>query len=399
MEGEISIDLRLYTEGKAKFYASDLRKLESLGLNYARAEIFYNPRMVVNRDIAVAVLRWLVSDGKDTALDLMAASGVRALRFALETGVSRVLANDRNPLCAAIMQKNVLLNNVRKKVKVSCKDANALAEILCVRGERYWFVDLDPFGSPVPFLSSAIKAVRNGGVLAVTATDEPPLFGIKRDKLLRAYGVWGKKTEYCKEFGLRVLIGYIIREASKQDLAAIPILGHVTDHYVRTYLKINKGAEEAKTLLRDNMGWIEHCFRCGSRNFVRGVLEIPERRSCAECGSELALMGPVWISDFIELETVKKISKLIPRESVGYMKSRKILTTLAEEYEMPPFFYSLEKESSKLKLPTPPTDRVLRELRSLGHRAVRSHINSKGIKTDAPISQIREVISHLSSKM
>jgi len=399
MEERISIDLKLYTEGRAKFYASDLSKLESLGLDYTSAEVFYNPRMIVNRDIAVAVLRWMVSNGKDTALDLMAASGVRALRFALETDISKVLANDRNPLCAAIIQRNVLLNNVRRKVRVSCEDANALAERLCVRGERYWFVDLDPFGSPVPFLLSAIRAVRNGGVLAVTATDEPPLFGIKRDKLLRAYGVWGRKTEYCKEFGLRVLIGYIAREAGKQDLTARPILGHVTDHYVRAYLTIKRGAEEANKLLRDSMGWIEHCFKCGSRNFVRGMLEIPGKGFCIECGSELVLMGPLWIGDIADLEAVRKISGLIPRESTGFKKSSKILTALAEEIGMPPFFYSLEKESSRLRVPTPPTNDVLRELRSSGYKAVRSHINNKGIKTDAPLSQIREIISRLSDKM
>ncbi len=399
MDEKISIDLKLYAEGKAKFYASDLEKLERLGLDYTNAEVFYNPRMIVNRDIAVAVLRWLVLSGKDTALDIMAASGVRALRFALETDVSRVIANDRNPLCAAIIQKNVLLNDVRRKVRVFCEDANVLAERLCVQGERHWFVDLDPFGSPVPYLPSTLRAVRNGGVLAVTATDEPPLFGIKKDKLLRAYGVWGRKTEYCKEFGLRVLIGFIVREAGKQDLTARPILSHVTGHYVRAYFSIKRGAVEANSLLMESMGWIEHCFRCGSRKFVRGISEIPERAVCSECGNSSVLMGPIWIDDFLDVEVAKKILELVPNESFGFRKTSKTLKTLIEETGVPPFFYSLEKESSILKVPTPPTNYVLKELRSLGFKAVRSHIDDKGIKTDAPHSLLREVISHLSNKM
>ncbi len=398
MERRKSIDLKLYTEGKAKFYASDLDRLETLGLDYTSAEIFYNPRMVVNRDIAVAVLRWLVSNGKDTALDLMAASGVRALRFAMETDASRVLANDRNPLCVAIIRRNVLLNGLRKRVRVSCYDANLLAEKLSVEGDRYWMVDLDPFGSPVPFLSSAMKAVRNEGILAVTATDEPPLFGIKRDKLLRAYGVWGKKTEYCKEFGLRVLIGYAVREAAKQDLVARPILGHVTGHYVRIYLLLYRGAEEANELLKEGMGWIEQCFNCGNIGLVRGMSEIPERGVCIDCGSELVPMGPLWISDFMNVEIAKEVLELLPVESIGFKVSNKILTTLIEESGLPPFFYSLERESSRLKLPTPPTNDVLKELRSIGFKAVRSHINDKGVKTDAPISKLREMISHLSSR-
>ncbi|HIE23559.1 MAG TPA: tRNA (guanine(10)-N(2))-dimethyltransferase [Candidatus Korarchaeota archaeon] len=398
MEERKSIDLKLYTEGKAKFYASDLDRLERLGLDYTSAEIFYNPRMVVNRDIAVAVLRWLVSNGKDTALDLMAASGVRALRFALETSVSRVLANDRNPLCVAIIRRNVLLNSLRDKVRVSCCDANLLAEKLSVEGNRYWMVDLDPFGSPVPFLSSTMKTVRNEGILAVTATDEPPLFGIKRDKLLRAYGVWGKKTEYCKEFGLRVLIGYAIREAAKHDLVARPILGHVTGHYVRIYLSLYRGAEEASELMKEEMGWIEQCFNCGNMGFIRGMSEIPEKGMCLGCGSELVPMGPLWVGDFVDVEIAKEVLEELPKESAGFKTSNKILTVLIHETELPPFFYSLEKVASRLKLPTPSTNDVIRELRSLGYRAVRSHISDKGVKTDAPISQLREIISHLSGK-
>ncbi|RLG42101.1 MAG: tRNA (guanine(10)-N(2))-dimethyltransferase [Thermoproteota archaeon] len=397
MEERVSIDLKLYTEGRAKFYASDLDRLEKLGLGYTNAEIFYNPKMVVNRDIAVAALRWMVSNGKNTALDLMAASGVRSIRFALETDVSNVLANDRDPLCVAIIRKNVLLNDVRDKVSVSCEDANLLAERLSVEGNRYWFVDLDPFGSPVPFLSSAIKAVRNGGVLAVTATDEPPLFGIKRDKLLRAYGVWGRKTEYCKEFGLRALIGYVVREAAKRDLVIRPLLGHVTGHYVRAYLSLDRGAEKATSLLQEDMGWIEHCFNCGIRSVVQGMFEIPEKY-CSECGSKLTLMGPLWISDFVNPEIVQRILGLIPEESSGYRVARRILTLLIEEVGTPPFFYSLERESSRLRLPTPSTQKVIQELRALGYKAARSHVDEKGIKTNAPLSRIREIIIHLSGK-
>jgi tRNA (guanine26-N2/guanine27-N2)-dimethyltransferase len=175
-------------------------------------------------------------------------------------------------------------------------------------------------------------------------------------------------------------------------------LGHVTGHYVRIYLSVYRGAEEANELLKEGMGWIEQCFNCGNIGFIRGISEIPEKGICSDCGSELVPMGPLWISDFVNVEIAKEILEQLPKESAGFKTSNKILTVLIHETELPPFFYSLERVSSRLKLPTPPTNDVLRELRSLGYKAARSHISDKGIKTDAPISQLREIISHLSGK-
>ena len=42
-----------------------------------------------------------------------------------------------------------------------------------VRGDKKWFsvVDLDPYGTAVPFLESALGALADGGLLAVTFTD------------------------------------------------------------------------------------------------------------------------------------------------------------------------------------------------------------------------------------
>ena len=38
-------------------------------------------------------------------------------------------------------------------------------------------VDLDPYGSPVPFLDAALQSVRDGGMLMVTCTDLAVLSG------------------------------------------------------------------------------------------------------------------------------------------------------------------------------------------------------------------------------
>ena len=47
-----------------------------------------------------------------------------------------------------------------------------------------------------------------------------------------------------------------------------PMLTHVTDHYVRTYLRVIKGAKAADKCL-ENLGYVEHCPSCGSFVLLR----------------------------------------------------------------------------------------------------------------------------------
>lgn len=55
--------------------------------------------------------------------------------------------------------------------------AEANEEILS--SESWDFVDVDPFGSCMPFLEAAVQGVRDGGVLAIAATDLAALCGKK----------------------------------------------------------------------------------------------------------------------------------------------------------------------------------------------------------------------------
>ena len=385
--------LRLYREGRAKFYASDHSRSKGLGSDYPRARVFYNPRMGANRDISVAVMRNLAGQGKATAMDAMTASGVRAIRFVLEGGAVRVIANDKEPLVAGVARRNVALNGVSDLVKVKWSDASSLMEAVAFQGERIWLVDVDPFGSPALFIPSALRAVKGGGMVALTATDQPPLFGIKREKLVRLYGAWGAKTGYHKEFGLRVLIGYAAREAAKQSLAIRPVLAHVTRHYVRTYFSIQTGALNAKNMLRGSLGWILHCPGCNHREIETGIFRTPKVGPCEHCGGEMRLMGPVWTRAFADPDFTSKLVDLLPGESSSYREARRIMDRVREEANAPPLYYSLDILSRDLRTSTPSTDDVIGALRELGHVAVRSHIDTRVVKTNASIAELRKTLS------
>ena len=48
---------------------------------------------------------------------------------------------------------------------------------LAMADASYQWIDIDPFGSPVPFIDSAIQSLARTGVLEVTATDTAALTG------------------------------------------------------------------------------------------------------------------------------------------------------------------------------------------------------------------------------
>ena len=65
---------------------------------------FYNPKMLLNRDIGVAMARAL---GLSDYLDALSASGIRGLRVAKEAGVEKVTLNDVSPQACRLIEQNL----------------------------------------------------------------------------------------------------------------------------------------------------------------------------------------------------------------------------------------------------------------------------------------------------
>lgn len=77
----------------------------------------------------------------------------------------------------------ILLSGARACTSASTPEA--AAEAVSTEGGEYpfrcgWdFIDVDPFGSCLPFLEAAVAGVKDGGVLAIAATDLAVLCGKK----------------------------------------------------------------------------------------------------------------------------------------------------------------------------------------------------------------------------
>jgi len=209
------------------------------------APVFYNPVMKTNRDTAVLVLRAhqrLVGRGV-AACEPMAGSGVRGIRLALEAeGVERVVMGDLSPTAVRLGELNAERNGVSDRVGFRLLDANLLLALHCYPGGRFDYVDVDPYGSPAPFMDTAVRSVNNKGVAAFTATDMAPLCGVNPKACLRKYGAAPLAGSFCHETAVRLVTGAVVRTAAVHERAATPLFSCYSDHYVRVYCRLDSQA-------------------------------------------------------------------------------------------------------------------------------------------------------------
>jgi tRNA (guanine26-N2/guanine27-N2)-dimethyltransferase len=389
-------------EGKVQVIVPKLEAYRKEVWEYVpvKAPVFYNPVMELNRDLAVLALQAYQkrSGRKVSVCEPLTGCGIRGIRFALEVnGVERILLNDINPKSTELARTNIRENRLENRVRVLTEDANLLLNQYSASKKRFDFIDIDPFGTPVYFLDSAIRALRNEGLLALTATDLAPLCGVHPSACIRKYGGKSLRTEYCHELALRLLIGCLAKTAAKQKRGIEVMFSHRSNHYVRTYALVNHGARIADDSIK-KLGYILHCFKCFHREKLEGLIS-PYNRSCKECGSTLDLAGPLWLGKTYN----KNFYSLIRGEVSGRdLKNEKeilrLLYFLEKEMEGTVTYYVTDKISDKLNLPTPPLSEVINELEREGCRATPTHFNSRGIRTDASAKLIKKVIKRILSK-
>ena len=177
---EVDYPTEIVNEGKVNVLVPQLKAFVKEPSDYApsKAPVFYNPVMELNRDISVLAFQAYqrMVNREISICEPLASAGIRGVRFAAEIhGAKRVLINDMSERAVKLAKRNVQLNNLQDRVEVRNKDANCLLSCHGALRKRFDVIDVDPFGTPVPYMDSAIRALRDNGLLALTATDLAPL--------------------------------------------------------------------------------------------------------------------------------------------------------------------------------------------------------------------------------
>ena len=399
MELSFSFPTEIVREGETSVTVPKLEAFVEEAWEYApsKAPVFYNPVMRLNRDLAVLALQAYqkMVDRKISVCEPLTGCGIRGIRLAVEVeGVRRIVLNDINEEAARLARFNVHRNDLSNHISVMSEDANLILSRYAAPRRRFDYIDIDPFGSPVPYMDSAIRAIRNHGLIALTATDLAPLCGVHPRACVRKYGGRPLRTEYCHELAVRLLAGCLTMMAARHDLGVRVVFSHSTDHYVRVYAVARYGAKRADNSVQE-MGHILHCFTCLHRETSKGIFSSLEQE-CSECGSRISTAGPLWLGKIFDEE----FCALIEREiKGGKFKNQKIIHKLLslsrDEAEAPPTYYVTDKICDKLNLPIPPLIEVIEELRKTGFQATPTHFNSRGIRTDAPAKVVKEIITRL----
>jgi len=340
--------------------------------------VFFNPDMELNRDITVAALDAYRERRPDAAtyLDATAATGIRGVRAAANGWRASMADVDPDAVerCAANLERNGLEGETHHR------DANALL----YDSTGYDVVDLDPFGTPMPFAEAVLRNSR--GLVCVTATDTAPLCGAHFKSGVRKYDAIPRNTEYHAEMGLRVLLSALARVAARHDIGVTPVLSHVSDHYVRTYLTLSNSATAANNCL-ESLGYLHHCPECLWREHGYGRT-VPDCDACPNCGSDQVLeAGPLWLDATHDGEFAQSTREHLTEEMGTADRAERLLDRVGAELDTPTH-YDQHRLYGRWGEPAVGMDEYLGALREAGFSASRTHYGGTTFKTDATVSEM-----------
>jgi tRNA (guanine26-N2/guanine27-N2)-dimethyltransferase len=360
--------LKLIKEGKSDIFVFK-NKESNKGPGSKEGLPFYNPSMELNRDISIVLCQWLINKNnrKVELLDGLASSGIRGIRFSNELdGDFHVTINDWESYAYDLIKKNVEKLN-KKNISVSDVNLNTL-----LSQKKFDYIDIDPFGSPVFFIDSAVRSIKNYGIIGCTATDTAALCGTYPKVCFRRYGAVPFNSVVMKEIALRILLGLICRTAGIYDKGIKPIISYSTDHYFRVYVQIINGTGNAN----DSM---KHFY----------VIRKDEQIGINVTKKDI---GPLWMNKLQNKRVLKELISILFEKKLGTKnQSWKLLDLIEEEADAPAFFYTTESFASHLKTSPPKLDTVFESLKNNGFEVNKTHFSSTGFKTNAPKKEIEKV--------
>ena len=362
-------------EGRTRFFIPG--QDEDSAFPPGTAAVFYNRRMELNRDATVLLLQVI---HPEDYIDTMGATGVRGLRIAQECGI-KVTINDRDSRAVELISKNIAHSGI-DSITVTKSDVNVL-----LSGSRFDAVDLDPFGTPAPFIDSAIRSTRR--FLMVTATDTAPLCGAHKKAGIRRYFSQPLNNEYHSETGLRTLLGFVVREALKYDIGLAPQFCFAHEHFVRLHLEVRRGVSAAERSL-SSIGFIMQCPKCPSRSEQHGML--PQSMVCEYCGTRLIPVGPLWLGGIQSDPLLDAMAEKIPLLPLGTSRELAILISLCRNELPTAGFYDYHQLAKRERRSPPPMDELLERIQALGFPATRCHYLGTGVKTTAPLHLLLQAV-------
>lgn len=342
----------IITEGLAKLKISNVEKISK------EMGVFYNPAMSLNRDISVLLLNSINKNNMQIA-DPLAATGVRSIRFLKESNknkIKKIYINDNDKDAYKSIKYNLSLNKIQYKGNNKTRLSNEDAGLFLLKSTGFDYIDIDPFGSPNPFLDAACKRLARGGIIAVTATDTSALCGTFPKACIRKYWAIPKKDAMMHETGLRILIRKIQLVAAQYGKALIPVFSYAKEHYMRVFLRNEKGKSKVDEMLRQH-------------NFFNNA-------------------GPMWLGNLWDKNLSSNMYYKMSKNKL-FNKNKELLK-----------FLSIIKGESKINavgfydLHDMKKEFIINKIKKMGYKASETHFKGEGIRSNIQLDKMVKILKN-----
>jgi len=366
----------------------------------------------------------LLGEGTIYALDGLSASGLRARRW-----LNELPAQSAARISAAMGDMDPVALEWAMRCHEEFPPEHGEGELLPHLGDlrksvlehgRHW-VDIDPYGSPLPFLDTAIQSLARRGVAEISATDSAALTGSSKNALLRRYGARVRTDGLAHDSGLRVLLATVARTAARHERAIEPLLSIWESHHLRVSVRVRRSVERANDI-EESLGWrvasptaeeVSSSIQAGIHPDT-GLDSLPMHcllpLSHPVNRSDKRISGPMWIGPLGQSGAMASMTEERALELCGpssieddpagwsdkdFERERRRVTRsirhISEEALTidAPHLILVDDLASWLGSGSPPSPSGMVEaLCETGHRAAVAHYGKPAFRTDAPWDEI-----------
>ena len=392
---------------------------------------FYNNAQELNRDLTVISIATYFSftkfrkekelktfnDYKFNIIEPLSATGLRCIRYYAELPndkIGLIYSNDMDPKAVECINLNMEKNKVdENKFKVFTSDA---AQLMYQNPHFFDVVDLDPYGTAIPFIDSCIHCAKNGALLCITFTDMPVLCGNYPETTLYKYGSIPYKVPFCHEMAIRIALYSISSAASKYKKVIKPLFSYNAEFYIRLFLVIKDSPEDCK-MNPFKYGYMFHCRECQNRNiypmarkqenkfkngkpnsFVKFNNLIYPSEQCNCCGGNMCMSGPFWIDNIFDEDWIKELQKNLENKDFAYLNFNSRIQNICKGilnelplndqiFNMDYSQFSRDVNLSSFKLAI-----FQGAIENLGYKFAQSYYDPNLFKTDCPIDVIYDIL-------
>ena len=341
------------TEGSTTIYLTS-----SIAQNKIK-EVFYNPVQIFNRDISLLVTKLYIKKQKKkfeekkkknektkksekpkkwegvNYYDALTASGLRAIRTRLELPnnyIKNITACDLSESAQNIFNKNLHKNFLTKDKKINFILGDTKKVMITTPNEHlYDIIDIDPYGSVIPFLYPALSSITKNGLLIITCTDTRVLFGQDIHKCFYLYRSARGGSDFKEDIGIRILLQTVNSVANSLNKNFKVLLSVQSDFYVRIFLEIENGKKNCWKSIKQN-GFFFYCKNCGGSKIERFGKKVDkgngerytvrnfglESNLCEFCNGVMVLNGPLWLDPLYDPEFVKDLKILTDESEIKF---------------------------------------------------------------------------------